>query len=88
MVLFICFTDPLRSVLRPGLTLASYSSIFGSDSFVLGRSDYHWRFEPITRLMKAKHLFHWKRDLSNVWDDWSQVLWVRPSLTCLIMVLI
>ena len=50
-----------------------YSSniIWVKDSFVLGRSDFHWRFEPIMYGWPEgkAHYFIGKRDISNVWDD-------------------
>jgi len=50
-----------------------YSSniIWVKDSFVLGRSDFHWRFEPIMYGWPEgkSHYFIGKRDISNVWDD-------------------
>ena len=50
-----------------------YSSniIWVKDSFVLGRSDFHWRFEPIMYGWPEgkSHYFFGKRDISNVWDD-------------------
>ena len=50
-----------------------YSSniIWVKDTFVLGRSDFHWRFEPIMYGWPEgkAHYFVGKRDLSNVWDD-------------------
>lgn len=52
-----------------------YSSniIWVKDSFVLGRSDYHWRFEPIMYGWPEgkAHYFIGKRDLSNVWDEFE-----------------
>ena len=50
-----------------------YSSniIWVKDTFVLGRSDFHWRFEPIMYGWPEgkAHYFIGKRDISNVWDD-------------------
>jgi DNA modification methylase len=52
-----------------------YSSniIWVKDSFVLGRSDFHWRFEPIMYGWPEgkSHYFIGRRDLSNVWDDFK-----------------
>ena len=69
-----------------------YSSniIWVKDSFVLGRSDYHWRFEPIMYGWPEgkAHYFIGKRDLSNVWEEFESSSLGEASLTCLIMVLI
>tara|TARA_R100001460_G_scaffold4431_1_gene12594 strand:+ start:128 stop:1570 length:1443 start_codon:yes stop_codon:yes gene_type:complete len=52
-----------------------YSSniIWVKDSFVLGRSDFHWRFEPIMYGWPEgkSHYFIGRRDLSNVWDEFK-----------------
>ena len=50
-----------------------YSSniIWVKDTFVMGRQDFHWRFEPIMYGWPEgkSHYFVGRRDVSNVWDD-------------------